>query len=125
MAGEFGLFVSRKGWPRVFAGKPVIAISITGPDGRPRLLQFDRRALARGIIVGRSSRCSVVVTDPKASARHLELRLENGGLYLCDLNSSNGTLIDGNKLVPGRKERVSSKSVVGFGLSHLRVNRLE
>lgn len=125
LLGAFGVFVSRKGWPRMLAGKPIIAVSVTGPEGRSRLLQFDRRALSRGITVGRSSRCSVVVSDPKVSARHLELRLENGGLYLCDLNSSNGTLIDGSKLVPGRKERVSSKSVVGFGLSHLRVNRLE
>ncbi|SOC21384.1 trypsin-like peptidase domain-containing protein [Rhodobacter maris] len=125
-AGALLLILRRGGWSvGRGGGRPILAVSVIGPDGRGALTRLDGRSLARGAVVGRSSRAAVSLNDPKVSARHLELRLDNGALYLRDLKSSNGTTIDGTPVMPGRAERISSKSVIGLGLSQIRISKLD
>jgi hypothetical protein len=46
----------------------------------------------RAVVVGRSSRCDVVLDDPTVSRRHLELRPAGDGRWLAlDVGSLNGT----------------------------------
>jgi len=64
------------------------------------------------IKIGRSSTSDLRVAHPAVSARHAELRKENGTYNLVDLSSSNGTFVNG--------ERISSKllsegDLVNFG----------
>ncbi len=64
-------------------------------------------------VIGRGSECDVTVDDTGVSRRHLELRITPHGVIATDLNSTNGsfveghriknaTLVDGNTLTIGR-----------------------
>jgi hypothetical protein len=50
------------------------------------------------IVVGRSSRCDIVVDEPTVSRRHLELRALDGGWLAVDLGSTNGTWLMGRRV---------------------------
>jgi transcriptional regulator with PAS, ATPase and Fis domain len=52
------------------------------------------RLLPRSI-VGRDDTCTVVLTGTEASRRHAEFRVDGGVITVRDLNSRNGTFIDG------------------------------
>jgi pSer/pThr/pTyr-binding forkhead associated (FHA) protein len=47
------------------------------------------------LMVGRSSRCDVVLADPTVSRRHARLRFRDGRWTLEDLDSMNGTSLNG------------------------------
>lgn len=57
-------------------------------------------ALAEGepCVIGRSSTACVELSDPEVSRRHARLDLAGGMLYLADLDSSNGTFLNGQAL---------------------------
>jgi DNA-binding NtrC family response regulator len=65
---------------------------VEGPDdGRSLLLQ-------RGsYVVGKSTGCDLVLSDPTISRRHLELVFGNGRLLCRDLGSTNGSWAGGNR----------------------------
>ena len=49
-----------------------------------------------GIVIGKSDECDVVLTDPTVSSRHLAI-IKDGNDYIAkDLNSTNGTIVEGN-----------------------------
>jgi pSer/pThr/pTyr-binding forkhead associated (FHA) protein len=48
-------------------------------------------------VFGRGSNCDVVITEKKASRKQFEVRRQGLSFFLKDLNSSNGTLVNGNK----------------------------
>jgi len=51
-----------------------------------------------GLVFGRTSGCDVVVDDTKASRRHARLVVESGVVEIEDLDSSNGTLLNGKPI---------------------------
>jgi membrane-bound lytic murein transglycosylase D len=48
--------------------------------------------------IGRGDTCSVVIQDGLVSRDHLEVSFKNGGWWIADLFSSNGTYLDGKKI---------------------------
>jgi FHA domain-containing protein/uncharacterized protein DUF1707 len=58
----------------------------------------DDLAAAR-LLIGRSSACQLVLADDTVSRRHAELRIEDGRWLLRDLGSSNGTWVNGRRVV--------------------------
>jgi hypothetical protein len=64
----------------------------------PRTLQL---ALPVGSIVtlGRSRECDCVFTDPTVSRRHASVCYRHGGWWLRDLGSSNGTYVNGCRVL--------------------------
>ncbi|MCI4456001.1 MAG: zinc-ribbon and FHA domain-containing protein [Sulfolobus sp.] len=69
------------------------------------------------ISVGRSPENVIVIPDPEVSRRHAVLSLENGELYIEDLNSTNGTYVYDGKLfqpVKGR-QKLNLPAVVKLG----------
>ena len=62
--------------------------------------QGERRVirLSEVTVIGRGGSCDIVLKDPLASKRHAEIREENGRFLLRDLQSTNGTLISGQKI---------------------------
>lgn len=56
-------------------------------------------------IIGRSPECQVLVADPRVSRRHAMVRRQDGGHYLFDLGSFNGTYLNGMRVTATRQLR--------------------
>jgi DNA-binding SARP family transcriptional activator len=68
--------------------------------------------------VGRHPDCDVVLSDPKVSRRHAELRPVLGGYDLVDLGSSNGTQVADDQVT---RRRLADGDVIRVGSTDLRV----
>ena len=53
-------------------------------------------------VLGRSKDCEIQLADPNASRRHAEVRLEEGSYWLIDLDSTNGTELNGKRVDRGK-----------------------
>lgn len=53
------------------------------------------------IIIGRASFCDIYFDDLKMSGQHFALLVQNGDIFLSDLNSTNGTFVDGKPVEAG------------------------
>ena len=49
--------------------------------------------------IGTSPDCSIILDDPGVSAKHASLRHEDDTYLLRDLDSQNGTFVDGEEIV--------------------------
>ena len=52
------------------------------------------------IVIGRDPACDVVLDDPLVSKRHARLEIGQGRVELVDLNSANGTKVNGTRIPP-------------------------
>ena len=69
-----------------------------------------------GAIVGRSPRVSAIVIDHESvSRRHFRLSASGEHVQIEDLNSTNGTTVDGVRLVPGKAMSLAHGAAVGIG----------
>ncbi len=59
-------------------------------------------AVTDPIVIGRSLDCDLAVVTPHVSRRHAELDVENYQLYVRDLGSANGTVVNG-RTIEGRQ----------------------
>ena len=115
-----------------FAG-PIQTTFVVSPDLRPGVFEVeathkegdgspvgslllptgDRVPLGQYVVsVGRQTDCTIVLGDPKVSRRHAEVRPSGDGFVLVDLNSTNGSYIN--------RQRISQHQLVdgdelGFG----------
>jgi len=99
---------------------PVIELEIVGPDGARRL-----RAV-RAVLIGRTSAAGVRLEDPTVSRLHARVERREDGIYVEDLGSRNGTLLNGKplgreaRLDPGDRVRVGSTDIVFVGVGEWR-----
>lgn len=63
--------------------------------------------------IGRKDSNSIVMADQHVSGNHAQILVRNNGLFLEDLNSTNGTYLNGNKL-KGRA-KLSNKDEIRIG----------
>jgi pSer/pThr/pTyr-binding forkhead associated (FHA) protein len=68
------------------------------PGGAPYKLIETTLQKRDAVVIGRGSECDVVVQDLKASRQHCRLTRKENGFLLEDLNSRNGTLVNGAKI---------------------------
>ncbi len=66
-------------------------------------------------VIGSHAQCDVVVDSPIASARHCQLTRTDNGFLIEDLNSTNGTFLDGVRLTSAR--RVEYGDLITLGRS--------
>lgn len=76
--------------------------------------------LEKEIIVGRLPECQLVIHDENVSGKHLKLSQETDGIYIADLNSTNGTTINGESLKGARPLR--SEDVIIIGKTTLKIH---
>jgi adenylate cyclase len=67
--------------------------------------------------IGRTPHCEVVINDPLVSREHCQLQLKPEGLFLEDLHSANGTLVNEQRITrvllhPGDKIRLGLSEIV-------------
>jgi hypothetical protein len=70
------------------------------------------------VLIGRSSGCQLVLADDTVSRRHAELRVEDGRWLLRDLGSSNGTWVNGRRVM---EAEVRPGDVLHLGGAELRL----
>lgn len=51
------------------------------------------------IIIGRDATCDIVINDAEISRRHSKMTMQGNGYVLEDLGSTNGTFVDGQRLM--------------------------
>lgn len=102
---------------------------LIGEDGRDRKInlligeaQLSRAHL--GLTLGRhAALCDLVIDDPTVSRRHLRIGRTGDGLYIEDVNSLNGTLLDGAWLLPFEPVNLEEGAELSLGNVVLRVTR--
>lgn len=73
--------------------------------------------LGSSLIVGRSSVCDIYIDDAKLSRQHFALEYDNGSVYVMDLQSRNGTMVNGIQI--NRKQPLRSGDKIYAGLSDI------
>jgi hypothetical protein len=58
----------------------------------------------RRVVIGRSKECDIQLADPNASRRHAELRQEGAAYWLVDLDSTNGSAVNGHRTARAKLE---------------------
>lgn len=88
-----------------------------GPDGMPAgslLLPDGNRVPVESepVLIGRLPECAVVLDDPNVSRRHAEIRRRDDDVVLVDLQSTNGTRVNG---VPVRERTLADGDEISVG----------
>lgn len=58
--------------------------------------------------------CSIVIQSELISRLHACIYREDGAFYLEDMNSTNGTFLNGRRLLPKERQLLSDGDMVGF-----------
>lgn len=85
-------------------------------EGNSEVLRLG--SLGRCYLVGRGAACDLVLADEDVSRGHAELERRWDGVYLRDLGSKNGSLLDGQPV--DHETRLRDGAVVQFGKTRLR-----
>ena len=65
------------------------------------------------ISIGRSGNNKIVLKDPYISKNHLKIVEDEGDFYVEDLNSANGTYINGEKIMDAVKIKNGDRIKIG------------
>lgn len=65
------------------------------------------------VTIGRSPECDFVIKDPYVGRTHLQLVVDNGKYYCVDLNSKNGTFVNGRQITG--KVQVDKNDIIRIG----------
>jgi hypothetical protein len=71
-------------------------------------------------VIGRKD-TDIIVSDPMVSKRHVAVQMVNGKLMLVDLNSTNGTTVNGR---PVKQHNITGGDVISMGGTALKVLRI-
>ena len=85
---------------------PKVIVERGGLIGREFL--FDR-----GLVIGRDSTCDIPIPERTVSRQHAMLRWNNAECYLVDLDSANGTYVNGQRISKPARLREGDAIVVG------------
>jgi FHA domain len=91
-----------------------------------RLVEFGRERLFEGmcpLTIGRDKNVELVLTDPEVSRRHARLETQGGVVFVRDLESSNGTFLNGQRLRSAIETREGD--TIDVGTTRLIVEQLE
>ena len=105
--------------------KPRASFAVTvieSPSGAAGARAVVEASQPSRMLVGSSEACGLRLEDSLVSRRHFALDLDERGLRITDLGSTNGTLVDGVAVIDGY---LRGGEVVRIGETALRVDRLE
>jgi len=90
-------------------------LRISGPGGVERIVE-----LVGNITIGRTADNGIVLDDTQVSRCHAMLLVQDGAVLLLDMESSNGTLVNGAPALPDEPVRLADGDVVVIGRALLR-----
>ncbi len=76
--------------------------------GTIKTYRFGRR-----ILVGRAPSADLRLADPRISRLHARIEMRDDGVYVEDLDSRNGTMVDGEAVTEPRRLEVDDEVTVG------------
>jgi hypothetical protein len=103
------------------AGKLGVKTTFLDGASEPRVITADGAVYPIGahpLSIGRSSECDIVVNDANVSRRHAEIWLTGEGVAIRDLQSTNGTLVNGHRITA---VSLSPKDEVEIGTQTMRI----
>ena len=106
---------------------PVVPVPEPEPEPEPQervaLVHEGRDVPVAGerIVLGRSRECDIRIDDANVSRRHAEVRHENGEYWLADLDSTNGTELNGKRV--DRATKLSDGDRITLGSTDIRFER--
>lgn len=121
LIGDLNLRTSAEGWRATLVNAVVDTVRRVrsfGPGGG-LLLALDWSGGQSELLLGRHPSCVVVLSDPRVSRRHARLFFRDGSWVLQDLQSTNGTTVNGVRV--GRCE-VRPGDVVALGSERLQID---
>ncbi|MHC4503966.1 MAG: protein kinase domain-containing protein, partial [Planctomycetota bacterium] len=71
-------------------------------------------------IVGRAGRSQLVLLDEKASRQHFRVEPTRGGFLVTDLESNNGTFVNGTRIDEATRVRIGAEIVAGQSIIRVR-----
>jgi hypothetical protein len=74
----------------------------------------------RRVVIGRSKECDIQLSDPNVSRRHAELRQEGSAYWLVDLDSTNGSAVNGHRTA---RAKLESGDTITIGSTELLFER--
>jgi pSer/pThr/pTyr-binding forkhead associated (FHA) protein len=74
-----------------------------------------RITVRHDIVIGRNSECNLRLSSPQVSRRHCFLRVGRDDVSVTDLDSSNGTFIDGNRIATGKWYPIVNGATLAIG----------
>jgi DNA-binding Lrp family transcriptional regulator len=102
-------------------GDVEVKSDFVGGEAQPRLLADDGRSFAIGdqpLIIGRSPDVDVVLNDTNVSRRHAEVWRTSEGVAIRDLQSTNGTYVNGHRI---SAVSLSPRDDITVGALHFRI----
>ncbi len=90
-------------------------IQLDGGESKPVEIEFEDR-----LVVGRSSSCDVCIDDKYMARNQFFIEKEGGCYYLTDLNSTNGTMLNGIRI--HEKQRLEKNDVITAGTVRMTVS---
>lgn len=98
-------------------GALAVFVPSTGPEDGPGIAVRTRVAA-----IGQAPSNDIVLDDDTVSSRHAQLEFEGDGWKLTDLESRNGTFVDGVRLAAGIPTPLPRAATVAFGAMELLFN---
>ena len=98
-----------------------VKASFVGGASEPRVVTGDGAVYPVGerpLVVGRLGECDIVVNDSNVSRRHAEIWRTSEGVAIRDLQSTNGTLVNGHRITA---VSLSPKDEIEIGTQTMRI----
>ena len=95
--------------------------NLLGGESQPRLIVSDGRTFTVGdrpLVIGRSPDVEVVISDSNVSRQHAEVWRTSEGVAIRDLQSTNGTFVNGHRV---SAVSLSPRDDVTIGAFHFRI----
>jgi hypothetical protein len=67
------------------------------------------------VSIGSSPQCHIVLKDKSISKKHVKIIREGNQWQILDQGSTNGTFLDEEKLIPGKRYEITTNSIVTLG----------
>ena len=102
-------------------GDMAVKADFVGGESQPRLIASDGRTFNVGeqaLVIGRSPDVEVVINDSNVSRRHAEVWRTAEGVAIRDLQSTNGTFVNGHRITA---VSLSPRDDITVGGLHLRI----
>src|SRR5712691_2215458 len=97
--------------PDVALAQEIVTVTM---NGVPREIDKQR------FVLGRSKDCDIQLADPNVSRRHAELRQEGSAYWLIDLDSTNGSMVNGRRTA---RAKLESGDTITIGSTELLFER--